>query len=268
MVVDCGMKNNMIRCFVDRGAEVTVVPWNYDFTNMSEWDVCFIFFSISNLFFIVNFTVEHLKKVIDITEKPIFGICMGNQLISLAAGASTYKMKFGNRGQNVQCFITPQNHGYAVDPSTIDWRQLFYNANDGTNEGIINVHRPVFSAQFHPEHRGGPDDTEYFFDVFMDMVRNPTARPKLWASPNFPPPKAEGRTMLPPPVPKVTDIKKVLILGSGGQAGEFDYSGAQAIKALKEEADQVYSVPVTFDFVEGVIKKERPDVCFIFFQIR
>lgn len=113
---------------------------------------------------------------------PVFGICLGNQLLSLAAGASTYKMKYGNRGMNqpvvdlrtTRCYISPQNHGFAVDPATLpgDWKPFFINANDGSNEGIIHTYLPFFSVQFHPEANGGPLDTEFLFDMFMAQVRS------------------------------------------------------------------------------------------------
>jgi len=113
--------------------------------------------------------------------KPIFGICLGNQLMSIAAGGSTYKMRYGNRGMNQpcidlrtsRCYITPQNHGFAVDPESLKgsgFRQLFLNANDHSNEGIIHEYKPFFSAQFHPEASGGPTDTAFLFEKFINHV--------------------------------------------------------------------------------------------------
>ena len=111
---------------------------------------------------------------------PIFGICMGNQLLSKAGGAKIYKLKYGHRSHNQpvrmvgteRCFITSQNHGYAVDNNTLsaDWEPLFINMNDGSNEGIKHKRNPWFSAQFHPEAASGPTDTEFLFDEFVKLL--------------------------------------------------------------------------------------------------
>ena len=113
-------------------------------------------------------------------ETPIFGICLGNQILALAAGCSTYKMKYGNRGANQpcidqrtnRCYITAQNHGFAVDAKTLPhgWQQFFVNANDNTNEGIIHQTKPFFSVQFHPEACAGPTDTDFLFEMFLDRI--------------------------------------------------------------------------------------------------
>jgi carbamoyl-phosphate synthase (ammonia) len=285
LAVDCGIKYNMIRHLVDRNCEVKMVPWNHPFAQ-EEYDGLFLSNGPGDPSTAPEVVAE-LKKIIDgngaNSDKPIFGICMGNQLLGSAAGATTYKMPFGNRGQNQpvlneltgRCVITPQNHGYAIDTTTLQdgWAPLFTNRNDGSNEGIYHKEKPWFSAQFHPEARGGPTETEDFFDLFVDMAKSKGKQTSV----------AAHFTLNKLPMPNVS---KVLLLGSGGlsigQAGEFDYSGSQAIKALKEEgletilinpniasvqtnlhgdnqADTVYFMPVTPAFVEEIIKKERPD---------
>ncbi|GAX13177.1 carbamoyl-phosphate synthase [Fistulifera solaris] len=288
IAVDCGMKYSIIRQLVKRGVELTVVPWNYPFAaDMHKYDGLFLSNGPGDPNMCME-TVKELEKVITCPEdqiKPIYGICMGNQLIGLAAGGKAVKLPFGNRGQNQpvlnhqtgECYITPQNHGYHIDTSTLKpgWKTLFTNANDGSNEGIGHETRPYFTAQFHPEASSGPTDTEFMFDTFLDACRSKLKDGKI----KFPDRK---------PAPTPPKVKKVLLLGSGGtsigQAGEFDYSGGQAIKALKEEgcevvlmnpniasvqtntddkstskADHVFFLPVTPDFVEEVIKKEKPD---------
>ena len=112
---------------------------------------------------------------------PILGICLGSQILGLAAGANTYKLKYGHRSQNQpcmevgtnRCYITSQNHSYAIDSDTLpkDWREWFYNNNDKTNEGIIHISKPFFGVQFHPESSPGPDDAEFIFDIFLRAIR-------------------------------------------------------------------------------------------------
>lgn len=177
VLVDCGVKHNIIRCLTRRGVKVVCVPWDYDYTSM-EYDGLFISNGPGNPDF-ADKTVEILRKAIK-RDKPICGICMGNQLLSKAAGASTYKLKYGHRSHNQpvkevggnRCFVTSQNHGYAVDDSTLpsDWEPLYINMNDGTNEGIRHKSKPFFSAQFHPEASSGPRDTEFLFDEFIKLL--------------------------------------------------------------------------------------------------
>ena len=177
VLVDCGVKHNILRCFVERGIKVVRVPWDYDFTGM-EYDGLFISNGPGNPEF-CNKTVAHLRKAMK-SERPAFGICMGNQLLARAAGASTYKLKYGHRSHNQpvrmvgtnRCFVTSQNHGYAVDDSTLgkDWEPWFVNMNDGTNEGIRHKSKPFFSVQFHPEASSGPTDTDFLFDEFISKL--------------------------------------------------------------------------------------------------
>ena len=283
VLVDCGVKANIIRCLVNRGVEVIRVPWDYDF-NQLDFDGLFLANGPGDPEQ-CNKTVEHIRTFLNNPNvRPLMGICLGNQLLARAAGAKTYKLKYGHRSHNqpvqlvgtTRCFITSQNHGYAVDASTLpaDWEPLFVNMNDGSNEGIRHKTMPWFSAQFHPEACSGPTDTEWMFDEFVRQVSGYEVASlsgyKVYSPQNL-------------KTPKPQNFNKILLLGSGalkiGQAGEFDYSGAQALKALKEEgvrsvlinpniatvqtskdvADTIYFQPVTPDFVEHVIEKERPD---------
>ena len=178
VMVDCGVKHNIIRCLVDRGAHVIRVPWDYDFTSI-PYDGLFISNGPGNPDFAEE-SVKHIQKAFEI-GKPICGICMGNQLLSKAAGAKIYKLKYGHRSHNQpvrevgtsHCFISSQNHGFAVDSASLgnDWEPYFENMNDGTNEGIRHKTKPFFSTQFHPEACGGPTDTEFVFDIFMDLLK-------------------------------------------------------------------------------------------------
>lgn len=291
VIVDCGIKYNQVRMMLKKATlkghnlKITIVNCDYDYTEM-------LTHTPFNRLFISNGpgdpkdckkTIEVLRKFILMTKGsiPIFGICFGHQILALAIGASTYKLKYGNRGHNIPCIlngtkrccITTQNHGYGVDVGTLpseEWFPLFTNLNDGTNEGMYCTKYPYFSVQFHPEARAGPDDTHILFDFFLngDLVT----------------PKCIAKGL---DYPESLSIKKkrtkVLILGSGGlsigQSGEFDYSGSQAIKAFREEGlktvlinpniatvqtstdfvDKVYFLPVTPEYVEKVIAIERPD---------
>lgn len=177
VLVDCGVKNNIIRSLVRRGVKVVRVPWNFDFNNM-EFDGLFIANGPGDPD-MAGEAVVNIRKALS-GDMPICGICMGNQLLAKAAGAKTYKLKYGHRSHNQpvrmigtdKCFITSQNHGFAVDNDTLpdDWEPLFVNMNDGTNEGIRHKTKPFFSAQFHPEACGGPLDTDFIFDEFINML--------------------------------------------------------------------------------------------------
>lgn len=178
VLVDCGVKANIIRCLINRGCEVTRVPWNYDYTEM-DFDGLFLANGPGDPDMCEE-AVNIIRKQMEKSNKPICGICMGNQLLSKAAGAQIYKLKYGHRSHNQpvrmvgteKCFITSQNHGYAVDASTLgqDWEELFVNMNDGSNEGIKHKTKPWFSSQFHPEACSGPVDTEFMFDKFVECL--------------------------------------------------------------------------------------------------
>jgi len=179
VLVDCGVKHNIIRCLLKRGTTVIRVPWDYDFTQ-EEYDGVFLTNGPGDPA-MCRETVGNIKKAIG-GDKPIMGICLGNQLLARAAGADTYKLKYGHRSHNQpvllegtnRCFITSQNHGYAVSPDSLpnDWEPLFVNVNDKTNEGIRHKTKPFFSTQFHPEASSGPTDTEFLFDEFIQNIVN------------------------------------------------------------------------------------------------
>ncbi|KAG9253162.1 uncharacterized protein F5Z01DRAFT_658005 [Emericellopsis atlantica] len=297
LCVDVGMKYNQLRCFLKRGVEVLVCPWDHDIVKQAgdEYDGLFVSNGPGDPA-VLETTVKNMAAAMEKNKTPVFGICLGHQLLARATGAKTKKMKFGNRGHNIpctsmvtgKCHITSQNHGFEVDGTSLPtgWKELFVNANDGSNEGIMHVDKPYFSVQFHPESTPGPRDTEYLFDVFINTIVNcANDATQLSAPVSFPGGTIEENEAAHPKV----HAKKVLVLGSGGlsigQAGEFDYSGSQAIKALKEEniytvlinpniatiqtskglADKVYFLPVNADFVRKVIQYERPDAIYVTF---
>jgi carbamoyl-phosphate synthase/aspartate carbamoyltransferase/dihydroorotase len=313
-VVDLGMKLAQISCLekvfshpvVGKVFHLLIVPYDTDLVELAST------VHLSGVFLsngpgdpgdLKDTTIASLRAVMArLPSLPIFGICLGHQVLALAAGGQTYKLPYGNRGANLpvgfsptipelcadHAFITSQNHGYAVDPSTLDetWTPLFVNLNDRSNEGLLSKTHPWFSVQFHPEAHGGPRDTVWLFETFRRLVdeaysqgRNTPISP-LAALLHTKPALHLGLPLSAPPA-----YRKVLILGSGGlsigQAGEFDYSGSQAIKAFKATglttvimnpnvatiqttadghlADKVYSLPVTPEWVIQVIEKEAPD---------
>lgn len=178
MLVDCGVKYNIIRNLLKRDTTVIRVPWDYDY-NDEEYDGLFLTNGPGDPKMCVK-TIENIRKSFS-GNKPIFGICLGNQLMALASGADTYKLRYGHRSHNQpviltgtdKAYITSQNHGFAVDNNTLaqDWEPLFININDNTNEGMRHKTRPFFSTQFHPEASGGPTDTDYLFDDFIGNIQ-------------------------------------------------------------------------------------------------
>lgn len=176
-LIDCGVKYNIIRNLLDRDTTVIRVPWDHDISK-EEYDGLFISNGPGDPK-MCRETVKNLSKAFE-NDKPIFGICLGNQLMALAAGADTYKLKYGHRSHNQpvlhvgtnKAYITSQNHGFAINNNTLskDWEPLFINLNDNTNEGMRHKSKPFFSSQFHPEASSGPTDTEYLFDDFLEMV--------------------------------------------------------------------------------------------------
>jgi carbamoyl-phosphate synthase / aspartate carbamoyltransferase / dihydroorotase len=278
LVVNCGIKNNQLRILEKTGASLKIVPWNYNFQN-ENFDRLLISNGPGDPKD-CNILIERLRTFLeyDNGKTPIMGICLGHQILALAIGSDCYKMKYGNRGHNIPCllkinnskraYITAQNHGYAVDTDKLptDWKELFVNLNDGSNEGIYHTSKPYFSVQFHPEAKSGPEDTSFLFDLFLSGIN-----------------VSDYAATFDEPVIERKKRKKVLLLGSGGlkigQSGEFDYSGSQAIKAFKEEGshvvvinpniatvqtspdfvDKVYFLPINLEYVTKVIKLERPD---------
>ncbi|MEM7168314.1 MAG: glutamine-hydrolyzing carbamoyl-phosphate synthase small subunit [Planctomycetota bacterium] len=178
ILVDCGAKTNIVRSLLKRGVGVLQVPWDHDF-NGEDADGILVSNGPGDPA-MVEATVANLRTALQ-GDRPLFGICMGNQLVGRAAGCETYKMKFGHRSQNQpcrqvgteRCFITSQNHGYALDGKTLppEWEEWFVNANDGTNEGIRHKSKPFWTVQFHPEAKPGPEDTAFLFDEFVEKLR-------------------------------------------------------------------------------------------------
>ena len=177
VLLDCGVKHNIIRSLLKRNLMLIRVPWNYDFNHL-DYDGLFLSNGPGDPD-TCDAAVQNIRKALA-GDRPICGICMGNQLLAKAGGASIYKLKYGHRSHNQpvrmvgteHCFITSQNHGYAVDSETLgaDWEPLFINMNDGTNEGIRHKTKPFFSSQFHPEACSGPTDTDFMFDRFAKLL--------------------------------------------------------------------------------------------------
>lgn len=179
IVVDCGVKLSIIRALVSRGVRVRRVPWDYNFLpDLDSADGVLLSNGPGNPEMCVA-TIEHVRQAMK-TNKPIFGICLGSQIQGLAAGAKTYKLKFGHRAQNQPCVIegtqrcvlTSQNHGFAVVEKSLpkDWQVLYRNANDQSIEGIKHRTKLWWSVQFHPEANPGPEDSVVEFDKFVKSL--------------------------------------------------------------------------------------------------
>ena len=179
VLLDCGVKANIIRNLLKRNVAVIRVPWNYDFNGL-EFDGLFISNGPGDPD-TCDAAVQNIRKAMKNEKLPIFGICMGNQLLSKAGGAKIYKLKYGHRSHNQpvrmvgteRCFITSQNHGYAVVSDSLPesaGKVSHINGNDKTCEGVMYTNAPAFTVQFHPEACGGPHDTAYLFDKFISLM--------------------------------------------------------------------------------------------------
>jgi carbamoyl-phosphate synthase small subunit len=178
VIIECGQKRRIHTNFLNRGVKIITVPWDFDVLTLQE--------KIDGVFIsngpgdpkMCDKTIENVRKVLE-KQIPTLGICLGNQLLALAAGGDTYKLKFGHRSQNQPCilegtqraYLTTQNHGFAVGKIPQGFKPWFTNANDGTNEGIIHESLPFMSVQFHPESTPGPLDTEWIFDYFLEKIK-------------------------------------------------------------------------------------------------
>lgn len=188
VLIDCGAKENIVRSLIKRGVKVMRVPWDWQLATKGETLRAWVKKGNFDGVLISNgpgdpkqaaATIQTIKNLIS-QSIPTFGICLGSQLLALASGADTFKLKFGHRSQNQpcqdvftkKCIITSQNHGFAVDKKSLqkDWSEWFINLNDGTNEGIRHKKKPFLSVQFHPESTPGPTDANYLFDEFISLI--------------------------------------------------------------------------------------------------
>jgi carbamoyl-phosphate synthase small subunit len=177
VLLDCGVKRNITRRLVAKGFQVAVVPFDTDITKLNFDFSAVVISNGPGDPKKVKTTINNVKKIIA-KKIPTLGICLGNQILTLACDGTTYKMKFGHRSQNQpvaevgtnKCYLTTQNHGFAVDKIPKGFKEWFVNANDKTNEGIIHKSLPFMSVQFHPESSPGPLDTDWIFDYFLKRV--------------------------------------------------------------------------------------------------
>lgn len=267
--IDCGVKKSILEALANTGLRVVVVPQDYPLDTL-EYDAIVISNGPGDPKEYIK-TIETTRSLLH-QDKPILGICLGHQILALASGGETTKMKFGHRGlnhavqdlQTSRTYITSHNHGYSVTTIPNNWQPWFVDVLDGTNEGMFHESKPFYSVQFHPEASPGPLDSQWIFDMFAKRVKGlpyeNNRKPK-----RLPPPK----------------LHKVLLLGSGAlsitSGGEFDYSGSQCIKSLQEEgiqvvlvnpniastqsslADKTYYDPLTPECVQKIIDIEQPD---------
>lgn len=184
LLIDCGAKKNIERALLKRAVNVITVPWDFDLTNdqlRTEIDGVVISNGPGNPKYVLE-TIENIQKLFKI-KIPVLGICLGHQLLALAFGGDTNKLKYGHRSQNQpciiydkgkptdRCFITTQNHGFSVSKIPAGFYPWFVNANDESNEGLIHKTLPIMTAQFHPEATPGPEDTEWIFDYFLKHIK-------------------------------------------------------------------------------------------------
>ncbi len=180
VLIDCGAKENIVRNLVKRGVKVTRVPWDFDpVDSQIKFDGVFISNGPGDPKQ-AGETIKNVKKILS-KNIPVFGICLGSQILALAAGGDTYKLKFGHRGHNQpvldpktkKAIITSQNHGFAVDMKSLDkgWEEWFINLNDGTNEGLRHKTKPFMAVQFHPEANPGPFDAGILFDEYIKLLK-------------------------------------------------------------------------------------------------
>lgn len=180
VLIDCGAKHNLVRSLLARNVRVLTIPWDYDLFSQAHrlhFDGIIISSGPGNPK-MVDKTIQTIRTALEY-QVPTLGICLGHQLLALAAGGDTYKLKFGHRSQNQpcllhdtrRCYITTQNHGFAVGELPTDFSPWFVNANDGSNEGMKHTRYPFLSVQFHPEAAPGPEDTEWVFDYFLERIR-------------------------------------------------------------------------------------------------